>query len=138
MTITNNLTSVDISWTAANVSGGDVRYNISIYMTDEDNPTAILCTDCTHITETHYTFTPDYLSPCHVYTFSVTPFNGAGQGESSPNITGHELKCILVYITVLESVVLCPSNYWSTLVFKPLSLQPQFMRSWPQVVMTSS
>ncbi|CAI8033368.1 hypothetical protein GBAR_LOCUS18821, partial [Geodia barretti] len=66
----------------------DIWYSVLIYnVTDENNPTAILCTDCINITETHYTFTPDYLSPCHVYNFSVIPLNGAGQGERSPNIT---------------------------------------------------
>ena len=68
----------------------DIWYSVFIYnVTDENNPTAILCIDCINITETHYTFTPDYLSPCHVYNFSVIPVNGAGQGESSPNVTGY-------------------------------------------------
>ena len=81
------------SWTAPfslDVTGvdPDIWYSVLIYnVTDENNPTAIPCTDCINITETHYTFTPDYLSPCHVYNFSVIPVNGAGQGESSPNVT---------------------------------------------------
>ncbi|CAI8045438.1 hypothetical protein GBAR_LOCUS25133 [Geodia barretti] len=88
-----NGTSSTISWTAPfslDVTGvdPDIWYSVLIYnVTDEKNLTAILCTDCINITETHYTFTPDYLSPCHVYIFSVIPLNGAGQGESSPNIT---------------------------------------------------
>ena len=88
-----NASSATISWSAPfslDVTGvdPDIWYSVLIYnVTDENNPTAILCTDCINITETHYTFTPDYLSPCHVYNFSVTPLNGAGQGESSPNIT---------------------------------------------------
>ena len=87
--------SVTISWTAPfslDVTGvdPDIWYSVLIYnVTDENNPTAILCTDCINITETHYIFTPDYLSPCHVYLFSVIPVNGAGQGESSPNVTGY-------------------------------------------------
>ena len=88
----SNASSVTISWTAPfslDVTGvdPDIWYSVLIYnVTDENNPTAILCTDCINITETHYTFTPDYLSPCHVYNFSVIPVNGAGQGESSPSI----------------------------------------------------
>jgi hypothetical protein len=88
-----NASSVTISWSAPfslDVTGvdPDIWYSVLIYnVTDENNPTAILCTDCINITETHYTFTPDYLSLCHVYNFSVIPLNGAGQGESSPNIT---------------------------------------------------
>ena len=95
----SNTSSVTISWTAPfslDVTGvdPDIWYSVLIYnVTDENNPTAILCTDCINITETHYTFTPDYLSPCHVYNFSVIPVNGAGQGESSPHITGYVLNC---------------------------------------------
>ena len=95
----NNETSVTISWTAPfslDVTGvhPDIWYSVLIYnVTDENNPTAILCTNCTNITETHYTFTPDYLNACHEYNFSVIPFNGAGQGESSTNITGYVLYC---------------------------------------------
>ena len=89
----SNASSVTISWTAPfslNMTDDDpdIWYSVLIYnVTDENNPTAILCTDCINITETHYTFTPDYLSPCHVYNFSVIPVNGAGQGESSVNVT---------------------------------------------------
>ena len=92
---TSNPSSVTISWTAPfslDVTGvdPDIWYSVLIYnVTDENNPTAILCTDCINITETHYTFTPDYLSPCHVYNFSVIPVNGAGQGESSEYVTGY-------------------------------------------------
>ena len=31
--------------------------------------------------------TPDSPSPCHQYIFTVIPVNGAGQGETSQNIT---------------------------------------------------
>ena len=96
----SNASSVTISWTAPfslDVTGvdPDIWYSVLIYnVTDENNPTAILCTDCINITETHYTFTPDYLSPCHVYNFSVIPVNGAGQGESSTSIAiGMSTKC---------------------------------------------
>ena len=94
----SNASSVTISWTAPfslDVTGvdPDFWYSVLIYnVTDENNPTAILCTDCINITETHYTFTPDYLSPCHVYNFSVIPVNGAGQGESSPHASGYVLN----------------------------------------------
>ena len=93
LVVTYNNSSVTISWTAPfslDVTGvdPDIWYSVLIYnVTDEKNPTAILCTDCINITETHYTFTPDYLSPCHVYLFSVIPVNGAGKGESSTNVT---------------------------------------------------
>ncbi|CAI8005721.1 hypothetical protein GBAR_LOCUS4371, partial [Geodia barretti] len=91
--VTSNASSVTISWSAPfslDVTGvdPDIWYSVLIYnVSDENNPTAILCTDCINITETHYTFTPDYLSPCHVYNFSAIPLNGAGQGESSANVT---------------------------------------------------
>ncbi|CAI8051912.1 hypothetical protein GBAR_LOCUS28406 [Geodia barretti] len=91
----SSTSSVTILWRAPfslDVTGvdPDIWYSVLIYnVTDENNPTAILCTDCINITETHYTFTPDYLSPCHVYNFSVIPLNGAGQGESNCNLTGY-------------------------------------------------
>ena len=81
--------SVNTSWTAPwslDVTGvdHDIWYSVLIQnVTDEDRPTGILCTDCTNITETHYTFTPDHLSPCHVYNFTIIPANGAGLGERS-------------------------------------------------------
>ena len=96
---TSNAGSVTISWSAPfslDVTGvdPDIWYSVLIYnVTDENNPTAILCTDCINIIETHYTFTPDHPSPCHVYNFSVIPLNGAGQGESSPFVSGYVLKC---------------------------------------------
>ena len=86
--VTSDASSVTISWTAPfslDVTGvdPDIWYSVIYNVTDENNPTDTLCTDCINITETHYTFTPDYLSPCHVYLFSVIPVNGAGQGQSS-------------------------------------------------------
>ena len=94
----NDSKSVTISWTAPflDVTGvyPDIWYSVFIYnVTDENNPTAILCTNCTNITETHYTFTPDYLSPCHVYYFSVVPVNGIGEGDRSKNVSGRTVVC---------------------------------------------
>ena len=91
-------TSITISWSppfTLDVTGvdPDIWYSVLIYnVTDENNPTAILCTHCTNITETHYTFNPDYPSPCHAYNFTVIPFNGAGKGNSSLNVTGYTLE----------------------------------------------
>jgi hypothetical protein len=93
--VINNISSVTISWTAPfslDVTGSDpdIWYSVLIYnVTDENNPTAILFTDCINITETHCIFSPDYTSPCHVYNLSVIPLNGAGQGESSGNSSGY-------------------------------------------------
>ena len=90
LTATSNGTSVTISWSPPFSLIPDIWYSVFIYnVTDENNPTAILCTNCTNITETHYTFTPDYLSPCEKFLFSVIPLNGAGQGESSGIVTGY-------------------------------------------------
>ena len=86
---TSDGSSVNISWRAPwslDVTGvdHDIWYSVLIQnVTDEDRPTDIPCTDCTNITETHYTFTPDHLSPCHVYNFTIIPANGAGLGERS-------------------------------------------------------
>ena len=83
---TNSDSSVSISWSAPwslDVTGvdHDIWYSVLIQnVIDEDRPTDILCTDCTNITETHYTFTPDHLSPCNMYNFTIIPANGAGLG----------------------------------------------------------
>jgi hypothetical protein len=97
LSTTKNTTSLTLSWTAPfslDVTGSDpdIWYSVLIYnVTDENNPTAILFTDCINITETHCIFSPDYTSPCHVYNLSVIPLNGAGQGE------GTELTSSLYY-----------------------------------------
>ncbi|CAI8019347.1 hypothetical protein GBAR_LOCUS11635 [Geodia barretti] len=144
LSATKNTTSLTISWTAPfslDVTGSDpdIWYSVLIYnVTDENNPTAILCTDCINITETHYTFSPDYTSPCHVYNLSVIPLNGAGQGEgtdltsslydypifdhrylirSGANVTvfkfpgGNVFRILITAPLFLESAVLCFLDY---------------------------
>ena len=99
LTTTLNTTSIIVSWTAPfslDVTGvdPDVWYTIFIYNVTHD-PITISCTDCVNITETHYTFYPDYYNPCHKYNFTVIPFNGAGQGQSNGNITSKCMsKCV--------------------------------------------
>ena len=81
--------SINVSWSApfsldVTDVDPDIWYSVLIYnVTDEENSTAVPCTDCHNLTQTHYIFSPDYPSPCHKYTFTVIPYNGAGQGESS-------------------------------------------------------
>ena len=100
LTANSDISSIIISWSApfsldVTGDGPDIWYTVLIYDVT-DNPTAIPCTDCTDITETHYTFTPDYLSPCHKYIFTVIPLNGAGQGHSSGNATESECRIALL------------------------------------------
>ena len=96
--VNSNATSFTISWTAPfslDVTGvdPDIWYSVLIYnVTDE--PTAVPCTDCMDITETHYTFTPDYPSPCQEYIFTVIPLNGAGQGPPS-DTTSYSKELVL-------------------------------------------
>ena len=84
----SNGTSINVSWTAPwslDVTGvdPDIWYSVIIYnVTDMNNISTIPCTNCINITYTKYEFTPDYVGCCHVYNFSVIPFNGAGKGES--------------------------------------------------------
>ena len=93
--ITQNTTSLHISWTPpfsldipSEGFGPNMWYSVLIYnVTDEHSAAVVPCTDCDDITDTYYTFTLDYLNSCHKYQFSVVPFNGAGQGETSSNIT---------------------------------------------------
>ena len=81
--------SINVSWSApfsldVTDVDPDIWYSVLIYnVTDEENSTVVPCTDCHNLTQTHYIFSPDYHSPCHEYTFTVIPYNGAGQGESN-------------------------------------------------------
>lgn len=64
-----------ISWTAPfTLDGVQTLYNLSVI--DENNGTRILV-DTTMI-ETSYNIS---LIACHSYTFTVTPYNEAGQGD---------------------------------------------------------
>ena len=93
----SSTSSITMSWSAPfslDVTGvdPDIWYSVLIYnVTDEENPTAVPCTDCHNLTQTHCIFSPGYPSPCHKYTFTVIPYNGAGQGESSQNVTGYSI-----------------------------------------------
>ena len=67
----------------------DIWYTVLISnVTDEDNPTAVPCTDCHNLTQPHYTFTTANPSPCHKYSFTVIPQNGAGEGNRSEPVEG--------------------------------------------------
>ena len=127
-----------MSWTAPfslDVTGvdPDIWYSVLIYnVTDEENPTAISCTDCHSLTQTHYIFSPDYSSPRHNYTFTVIPYNGAGQGESSQNVTGRKFLHIL-YVNVL----VCNARHQKILVcwviFPELHISPDLGKHTIQI-----
>ena len=116
--------SVTISWRAPwslDVTGvdHDIWYSVLIQnVTDEDRPTDILCTDSTNITETHYTFTPDHLSPCHVYNFTIIPANGAGLGERSDPVSGYVTKSRCYPLFTLGGVI-SHSFFIATILVKP-------------------
>ena len=101
LTATSNATSTTISWSppfTLDVTGvnPDIWYSVLIHKFTTATP----CTDCINITETHYTFTPAYPSPCHEYThryiFTVIPLNGAGQGRS---------RGILKYLSEIDMIL---------------------------------
>ena len=118
----SSTSSVTISWVApfsldVTDMDPDVWYSILIYnVTDEDNPTAVLCTDCHNLTQTHYIFSPDHPSPCHKYNFTVIPYNGAGQGESQSAtqfIIGSEFafQALRYFKHDMYRVYSCPCKY---------------------------
>ena len=89
----SNASSITLSWTApfsldVTDVDPDILYSVLISNVTDDEPIAVSCSECINITETHYTFTPDYPSPCHKYNFTVLPLNGAGVGEPSQSILG--------------------------------------------------
>ena len=93
MSVENGRDSILLSWSppfSLDVTGvdPDIWYTVLISnVTDEDNPTAIPCTDCHNLTQPHYAFTTANPSPCHKYSFTVIPQNGVGEGEESLNIS---------------------------------------------------
>ena len=90
--------SITISWSAPFSLHPDIWYSVLISnVTDEDHPTAVPCTDCHNLIQTHYTFSPHLPSPCHKYTFTVIPQNGVGQGDSSHPVVGYTGMCGLHY-----------------------------------------
>lgn len=94
---TSNAKTVTISWTAPfsldlTDIDPDVQYILNCYDVTEETVRLIPCEDCHNINTTQYKFTPNHTSPCHKYFFSVIPRNGAGEGESSINITGYTLN----------------------------------------------
>ena len=109
LNISSDATSVTIAWTAPfslDVTGvdPDIWYSVLIYnVTDE--PTTIPCTDCINITETNYTLTPDYPTPCHKYVFTVIPVNGVGQGDSL-SVTGYTVAGIIKSCTIIIILLL--------------------------------
>ena len=105
----SSTSSITVSWSApfsldVTSVDPDIWYSVLIYnVTDEENPTAVPCTDCHNLTQTHYIFSPDYPSPCHKYTFTVIPYNGVGQGESSQSVTGYTIGSEFGVYIVLPS-----------------------------------
>ena len=93
--ISGNISSITISWSSpfsldVTDIDPDICYSVFIYNITDEPITLISCTDCINITETQYTFTPDYPSPCHKYNFTIIPFNEVGQGFQTNTVYIHE------------------------------------------------
>ena len=105
--------SINVSWEAPftlDVTDEDpgIWYSVLIYnVTDEENPTAVPCTNCRNLTQTHYIFSPDYPSPCHKYTFAIIPHNGVGEGETSENVTGYSINSEFCVRTIHSCALWC-------------------------------
>lgn len=92
--VSMNSVSVFLTWNppfSLDVVGAEQRiwYNVTIRnMTEGGYPTTVPCTDCLDLTQPFYTFSPDQPSPCHNYSFRVTPWNEAGKGNMSIAVYG--------------------------------------------------
>ena len=76
-----------VTWQAPftlDVNGVEYDLFYSLNITDITNDTqtiSVACDLCQNLTETNYTFSlPDTLLE-HSFNFTVTPYNGAGQGQ---------------------------------------------------------
>ena len=82
VSINNSCDSITISWSAPfslDVSGldPDIWYTLLISnVTDEDHPTAVPCTDCHNLTQTHYTF--NFTIDTFNFDLTIIAKNGAG------------------------------------------------------------
>ena len=82
VSINNSCDSITISWNAPfslDVSGvdPDIWYTLLISnVTDEDHPTAVPCTDCHNLTQTHYTF--NVTTDAFNFDLTIIAKNGAG------------------------------------------------------------
>ena len=90
----SSASSIIISWSAPfslDVTGvdPDIWYSVLIYNVTDETAVSVPYPNCINISETSCVFRPHPLSPCHMYmyNFTVIPYNGAGQGESSQNIS---------------------------------------------------
>ena len=83
---------LNVSWTAPPTLDipdvdPDIWYSLTITNVTGDSSEDLVPHNCSDIVETFCIFTPNFSSPCHKYTFSVVPYNGAGKGEIYPSIT---------------------------------------------------
>ena len=95
--------SIIVSWTAPfslDVTGvdPDIWYSVLIYNVTDETAVSVPYPNCINISETFCVFRPDRLSPCQKYIFTVIPYNGAGQGESSRNASESEFVSKVVHI----------------------------------------
>lgn len=88
----NDVRCLNISWIAPftlDVPGVDHNIWYSVFITNitDDITRGVVSNNCSEIIETYCIFTPDKPSPCHKYTITIVPYNGAGQGDIHPSIT---------------------------------------------------
>ena len=82
VSINNSCDSFTISWSAPfslDVSevDPDIWYSVLISnVTDEDHPTAVPCTDCHNLTQTHHTF--NFTTDTFNFDLTIIAKNGAG------------------------------------------------------------
>ena len=93
----SNTASINISWSApfsldVPDVDPDIWYSVLIYNVTDETAVSVPYPNCANISETFCVFRPDHFSPCHKYTFTVIPYNGAGQGEKSTNVSGREFE----------------------------------------------
>ena len=79
--LTESTGSLLATWDAPLSPNGVLEYTLTLNQTDLARPTTVLpqLTNVTNQTEFLFSF---ILPPYHLYTVTVTPFTGAGEGEA--------------------------------------------------------
>ena len=113
----SSATYLYISWNAPfslDVTGVIIWYSVLILNVTDETAVPVPYSNCINITKNFCVFTPDSITSCHKYNFTVIPQNRLGNG--TPNsIVGHTyegmcIKFIQRWVVIIQYCFLVPPN----------------------------